>query len=272
MPLTALRHALLGRGRAALTAASRAAPIITETGAYIAKEAPELTNPTILDRLKQVGLNAKGLIGGEQPIDVWKQRFAQGGVFGRGGLMHGSMAFSPEVYNHIKTHGWRSALKNKPGALLGNLSNPALTVAVPAYAAYRAKQRGEGIGGIVGETIGYGVGAPFGVAGFMLGGQAGRAVGEAVGGSKHQGHVPKVIDAAPYVESGAQATGDFIQDQAGNVLPAYAGVPMPQPELGPLPYPEDAYVSPGYLQSTAVKTAAYNIGRKVAVRSCAKRI
>lgn len=206
MPVRAgpIRRLLIGEGPAALKAMER--PIISASGAYVPTHPPREGVSAFLHGLK-------GMLVGEQPVAQVRQRFIQGGVFGRGGLLHGPLAWDPAFSKAVEQHGWVGALKNpktRMAAIEGTLSagiQPAMFVGLPAYGAYRATQRGKSPGAAIGEGLGFAAAAPFGAASNIAGLGLGR-VGE------HFLPAPEL----PSIESMGGLQGAFEKMNSAHVL------------------------------------------------------
>jgi hypothetical protein len=149
------------------------------------------------------GLLRSLLIGQRGAADVLKGRMAQGGFFGRGGLLRGELAPPVDLINAVKrlrgnqyglSVGKHTRLGDS-GRALGLGANYALTaglgVGIPALGISQALKSDspiEGTGRALGEGVGYLAGGPLGLLGFMgasmaggeVGGRAGKAVEDAL--------------------------------------------------------------------------------------------
>lgn len=166
-----IKSILLGQGRAALEQAV-AKPLVSETGAFAAE-----AEKGVLNKIKHVFM-------GDRPLQQTKQRFIQGGLLGKGGLMRGPLALDHGMVQSMRQHGgYVNALMKDPGTMVpGTLTapvQPAFLLGIPGYAAYKAHQRGESMGGPLGEGLGFMAAAPFGMAG-ILAAKAGKRVGEQI--------------------------------------------------------------------------------------------
>ena len=145
-------------------------------------------------------------IGGEEGLNVLKSRYAQGGLFGKGGLAHGTFAYNPRLGYHAKDlvqgkrlmpsmgHGkWYKPWQWDPGSVIGTGYRGGLEVAkkgiglgVPAAAAYGAFNPAEGdprslgqrVGGALGSTIGTYASWPMGYASWLPSTAASLALGD----------------------------------------------------------------------------------------------
>lgn len=164
-----IRSMLLGQGREALERAV-AKPLISETGAFAAP-----SEKGVLNKVKHI-------IVGDRPVQQTKQRFLQGGLVGKGGVLRGPLALDHALVQSMQQHGgYFGALRHDPGtvipASIAAPVNPAFILGIPGYAAYKANQRGESMGGPLGEGLGFMAAAPFGMAG-ILAARAGHHIGE----------------------------------------------------------------------------------------------
>lgn len=156
------RGMLFGGGRRALQAAER--PIITATGA--------------LDSMVKAGPKPKSGVGrvlqliqhqlmGDRPMTQLRQRYIQGGVAGRGGLIHGAVALPDEYARSIKQHGvLKASLKNPLMPVVAG-AGAAGMVGLPAYAAYRAHQQGESVGRPLADGLAFMALSPLGPLGII---------------------------------------------------------------------------------------------------------
>jgi hypothetical protein len=173
MPLShpnagAIRSLLFGKGPQAIAQGAR---VVTETGArdlsHMAKPAGGL--PSIIHTLRDVTV-------GLHPLEQIKQRLTQGGLVGRGGIVHGAFALDPAFAKLVDSGPLLNAIKKKPIEAMSAATNAAFLAGLPAYSVYKHHQRGESIGRSLGEGAGWLVGAPFGLAGNAAA-VAGRAIG-----------------------------------------------------------------------------------------------
>ena len=126
----------------------------------------------------------RGLFGeGPNRLDILKARLQQGGIFGKGGVIHGDIAFDPALFENIKKFkaGDRS-LKNLSNIALeggAGLMNVGFTAGLPLITA-AAALKGEASGADVASeglsAVGQALGAPFGIVGAMGGGAIGTAL------------------------------------------------------------------------------------------------
>ena len=151
-----VRRVLFGAGRNALSAAER--PIITASGAVdhlAAGRGPARQG------LKKFLHGALTTLTGDRPIDQLRQRFIQGGVVGRGGVMHGSLAFDSKLVEDVKQLGLLRGMKANPAGAINSVINPSFILGIPTYAGIKAHERGESPARAIGEGLGFAVGAPF---------------------------------------------------------------------------------------------------------------
>ena len=171
----AAKKVLLGGGEKALTLPR----IITHTGA-IDYELLNKLHPPPTGFIASHLQNLKHILTGNHGLDVLKQRFQQGGIAGRGGLVHGAYALSPGTVNIknfprlFKEQGVLNTLKQHGGDALvgsvGDAANLGWMAALPAYGTYKALERGDPAeaGRTLGETAGWMLGAPLGAAGALV--------------------------------------------------------------------------------------------------------
>ena len=99
-----LKKILLGSGHSTIPAAER---LINQVGHLDIKEVlkkhPEAMHP-IWSRLF-----------GIKPKQILKQRFAQGGLVGKGGILRGPIGLDPEFFKVQKEKGLQAAFKEVPG-------------------------------------------------------------------------------------------------------------------------------------------------------------
>jgi len=131
--------------------------------------------------------------GGSEGWNTLKNRFIQGGLFGRGGVAHGTFSANPRFAYNLKDlkAGRRllpdmnesfNPLKWDPGSLLGTAGGGAreaakigFGVGVPAAALVGAmnpeegdtRSAGQRVGGAIGTAVGTFAGTPFGLASFL---------------------------------------------------------------------------------------------------------
>lgn len=124
---------LLGAGEKAIPAAER---IIGRSGHIL--ESALGKGPTFRQALKnkELGTWAKNTFIGRSPVKVLKQRMQQGGIFGRGGLLHSTVSMPDELAAGIKRHGIAKGLWAHKGQALGWGLGAGFTVAAPAYGVY----------------------------------------------------------------------------------------------------------------------------------------
>lgn len=173
-----LQSLLFGLGRNAI----KEEPLIAENGAQIfAKNYPSL----------------KRLLMGERPVDVLKQRLVQGGLAGKGGLIHGAMAYSPEVTEAAQRHGGIvKGLIKEPGNAIdaaGTTLGNALTFGLPAISAAKhlSNRDTTNAGRSVGEMAGWVAGMPFGLPGNLIANQM-AGLGENAAKSYFKPELPKI--------------------------------------------------------------------------------
>jgi hypothetical protein len=113
-----------------------------------------------------------------------KQRFVQGGLAGKSGLIRGQLAPSANWTSAAQQHGgYLKALGHKPGLLVdagGAATQYGMMAGIPAYTTYKAMERGDnaGVGRALGEGLGWFAAAPFNFAG------AGLAIGSGIVGER----------------------------------------------------------------------------------------
>lgn len=224
---------LFGEGRQALLH-----PIISSTGAVDSRLLEAVHPPGPRGNL--LARAAKGLkhtLVGDHALDVLKQRFQQGGVLGKGGVLHGAAALHPEMveaYNAQPSaaEGLKEILRKHKMNASSGLINAAFLTGIPSYAGYRALERGDPgeAGRILGDTLGYAVLAPAGLAamgGSMLGSRLGKLVGERF----KQPELPSIPE--PYAP-GVPTLADY--EKVSNALGATAPKVTPV-NLQPAPSP-----------------------------------
>lgn len=132
---------------------------------------------------------AKGLgklLIGDNPINISKQRYHRGGIFGRGGLLFGDLGVDPDLVRAVRDY--RAGGERAKGAVgrglwsggADLLGNKFLSYGLPGYGVYEALTREENpeeskalnVVTPVAETLGWGVGTPFGgLGGTLIAGQ-----------------------------------------------------------------------------------------------------
>lgn len=146
---------LVGAGRAAVEALPEASRAVEASGFAMPRINPGSS-------FWQRRLNGTSdFLFGYRPIETVKQRFAQGGLFGRGGILRGSLAFHPDFEKVRAEHGLLAAVKAQPmHAFTGALGNT-FTTGIPAYAAYKHHQQGQPIGRDIVEGLTFTAAQPF---------------------------------------------------------------------------------------------------------------
>lgn len=124
----------------------------------------------------------KRLLVGERPGEILSQRMDQGGLFGKGGVIRGSMAYHPDFVNALSQRGLGSAIKEHPKRFIGGTMNNAFGVGFPLAAAIPAALDGdaEGLGGAAGQFVGNALTGPMGLVGNTVGFSGGEAIGRAI--------------------------------------------------------------------------------------------
>lgn len=130
------RRLFFGAGSSAVPTAGR---LVTPGGGLMQKtieglyKGPTLKSMWADKSLKGVGSWAKDVTWGTAPVTVLKQRLAQGGVFGKGGVLRGTLAPSKEFGDEIARHGLGKAILHNPGKALGYGVGTGFTLGFPAY-------------------------------------------------------------------------------------------------------------------------------------------
>lgn len=204
---TAARTLLFGRKYISPKDMAKIRHLITESG--YAKTQPYLTEGGIG---KSIFRNLFGM--GPNRGSILKARLQQGGLFGKGGVMHGDIAFDPQLFEDIKKfrQGDRTLSRAASIATEGGtgLMNVAFTAGAPLLAA-AAALKGEASGADVASeglsALGQSLGAPFGMVGAMGGGAIGTALGGLFSG-KDEGDIREDIadSSAKHLRRGGLAT------------------------------------------------------------------
>lgn len=134
---------------------------------------------------------------GKSGLGTIKGRFAQGGVFGRGGILRGDLAWNPQSWEVIRKLNRGQAtgadVRSLGKTLPFDLLNTGIVAGMPLAAAYHvakaddmsAGERAGTLGGELGTVAGYALGGPFGMiaslGGGILAGTAGEAAGRSAG-------------------------------------------------------------------------------------------
>ena len=127
-----LRSLVTGRGPAAIPEAKR---IISPEGARdIEKITAQLPVEGMTDKVR---LGLKHFFLGLKPLTTTAQRFRQGGLVGRGGVMRGPFAYDPRFAEVRQLKGFREAMLAHPGKFMSSTARQILAGAVPAYSAYK---------------------------------------------------------------------------------------------------------------------------------------
>jgi hypothetical protein len=172
-----LRSLLVGRKYISPSEMAKIRHVVTDTG--YAKVQPYLSKGGI-------GRTVFRTLFGEGPnrMDILKARMRQGGLFGKGGVIHGDIAFDPKFFEDIKKFrqgertlgkAWDIGTEGLSGGL-----NVAFTAGLPLMTAasyLRGESQGSDVAAEGLSTIGQSLGAPFGIVGAMAGGAAGTALG-----------------------------------------------------------------------------------------------
>ena len=132
----------------------------------------------------------------KHPLKSLQSRFRQGGIFGKGGIVRGELAFNPELFERVKRiKGGTATWRDYPG-VLGHLAGTGLStsflVGMPAAATYEAlsspplpgQSRWGNVLSELGSTSGWYLAGPLGVpaeiATSILAGKMGKSIGEAI--------------------------------------------------------------------------------------------
>lgn len=129
------------------------------------------------------GTLAKNVLFGDRPLDVIRQRYARGGVLGRGGVVWGDLGMSPDMaraYKDFRAGGQQgkgSIARMAMHGLNDVVMNKTMSYGIPAASVYHAatadpeEQAGSqalNIATPIAETTGWGAATPFGMAGGSL--------------------------------------------------------------------------------------------------------
>ena len=158
-----IRSFLTGRGPDAIPAAQR---IITPKGG-LDFAAIERVSPPLKGLSHKVSRGILGYLFGVKPLTVYQQRIRQGGMFGPGGVIGGSLALSKDVADAYAQGGARNAFLRHPIAFPAEVAERALLVGAPLYAAQKAMQNDD-VGGALREGLrggAYVAAGPFGLVG-----------------------------------------------------------------------------------------------------------
>lgn len=159
---------LVGEGPAALNGLKR---IISESGALDSRLLGEHYPKPEQTFLKSIPRKIKHVALGEKPLEILKQRLMQGGLVGKGGVLHGAYAFNPELVDKIKEPGMNfKKLREMAPMAAGDAINHIWLSALPAYGAVKAVQAKdpEELGRVLGDTAGWAIGGPMGMAGGLV--------------------------------------------------------------------------------------------------------
>jgi hypothetical protein len=127
-----IRSILAGRGTSAIPEAQR---IISPTGARdLEKITAQLPIKGMTDKVR---LGLKHFVFGMKPLTTTAQRFRQGGLVGKGGVMRGPFAYDPRFAEVMKREGFAEAALQHPGRLASSTARQLMAGTVPAYSAYK---------------------------------------------------------------------------------------------------------------------------------------
>lgn len=124
---------------------------------------------------------AKGVLIGDSPYQAIRQRFNQGGLLGKGGLVFGDLGLDPDMVRSMRRA--REGKASWGEAALPTLfygGNLGLAYGLPGYAIYKATQQDPGpneskwesVASPAGDLLGWSIGGPLGlVGGGILAGQ-----------------------------------------------------------------------------------------------------
>lgn len=122
------------------------------------------------------GRSVKELGFGQNPVRIIKERFDQGGLVGKGGVLTGDLAIDPDArraFRRLQESGGKNRSAWVDLAMHGgqDAATKGLTYGLPAYGIHKAisepgtNDQGERVGGELASLAGWGVGAPFGFVG-----------------------------------------------------------------------------------------------------------
>jgi hypothetical protein len=236
-----LKSVLFGRKNLSPEALGRIRKIVTESGYALPQEYKTQGG---------IGRTVFRTMFGEGPnrLNILKARMQQGGLFGKGGVMHGDIAFDPEFFESIKKfkEGDRSlkrALSIGGHGLTGGL-NVAFTAGLPLATA-ASYLKGDSTGADVASeglsALGMSLGAPFGMVGAMAGGSAATALADLFRSDNQQqpsGPVP------PASKAGLAAARSAARTMVKGMPSAYVGYSPNDLSFAP-PDPE-IYLPPQY--------------------------
>jgi hypothetical protein len=182
---------------------------------------------------------------GPNRMDILKARMRQGGLFGKGGVVHGDIAFDPALFDHIKKfkegdRTFRRALSIGGHGLAGGL-NVAFTAGLPLAAA-AAYLKGEAPASEVAaeslSSLGMSIGAPFGLVGAMTGSTIGTGLGHLMGINGEASDPTATTTLSPAAKNGLSAARASARAFAGgmpapslNYMPYYSSFEAPAPEI-----------------------------------------
>ena len=168
------------------------------------------------------GLLRNLLVGSDVGGRVLSSRFAQGGIFGKGGVLRGELAPDPELVASLgrilQGRAVPGVVGLKPGGgryvhpgdylrsagLGANYAlNVGLGLGVPYLGAKAALEdsSGEGVGRAIGEGLGYLAGGPLGLVGLGVGGALGGSAGGRLGAALSPDPLPASVYRSPSLEA-----------------------------------------------------------------------
>jgi len=136
----------------------------------------------------------RSLLVGNHGLRTLKGRYHTGGLLGKGGLLRGELAWSPEVASAARNIRHQGLTPERAWALAraapGDMLSKAFILGFPAYGigstlATGGDPRystGQQIGRELGSSLGWALTGPLGALGFIPGTAAGESIGEAAGG------------------------------------------------------------------------------------------
>lgn len=173
----------------------------------------------------------RNLAVGSHPIETLKQRFQQGGLVGKGGIVRGAAAADPEFSKAVKQHGLLKGIKEQPFGALSSVTGPGFLLGMPAYDAVKSIHRGdtESAAGAVGDVAGWSAGMPFGLAGAV----PATAIKDLIKApfKKKQPSMPQIAGPIEQVEKEANVSQSLMNPSA--VMPKIAPINI-QPPASPV--------------------------------------
>lgn len=140
-----IRSFLLGRGPQSISDAAR---VITPGGGAMMADYGIAPAKTLTDSLRNTARSALSLRGlknfavGERPLDVLHQRMRQGGLVGRGGIVHGALSDPLDMLRSIKEHGIvKTVARNPVGTLFAGMIGHAMLQPLASGVADAVRER-----------------------------------------------------------------------------------------------------------------------------------